>query len=187
MIDIVWDVKEDMLNMGYEHVEKAVLADMDKQKKLPKGRLVIARGGNTRALLERGKVDAVVGLENHGGRDFMHHRNSGLNQVLCKIAAQKSVIVCFSLQDILAGKGHVLGRIRQNIGLCRKYGVKMGFASFAKNRLEMRNPSDVKSLLEVLGMHPKEAKEALEVFWERINRNEAKKSPDYVCEGITKK
>jgi len=187
MIDIVLDLKENMLEMGYEHVERAVFVDMDKAKKIPKGDLVIAKGGNTRALLERGKVDAIMGLENHGGRDFMHHRNSGLNQVLCKIAAQKGVMVCIALPDLLSQKGHVLGRIRQNIKLCRKYGVKIGFASLAKDRLGMRNPNDVKSFLEVLGMHPKEAKDALEVFGRRISLNKARRDPDYICEGITKK
>lgn len=187
MIDIVQKIDKNMLKMGYDHVEKVTVVDMDKIKRPPKGDLVLVKGGNTRTLLEKGRVDAITGIENHPRRDFIHHRNSGLNQVLCKIAARKGVIICFNLPDILSGKPHVIGRIRQNIKLCRKYRVKMGFASLAKNYLEMRNPKDILALLEVLGMHPKEAQDALNVFWERICSNRAKKDPAYVCEGITKK
>ena len=121
--------------------------------------------------LENKKTDILVSPERNAKKDNLHFRDSGLNQVLCKIAADNKVAIGFSFSDILNSKERnvLLGRMRQNVELCRKYKIKMVLASFARNKYEQRNPRDLESLARVLGMNEKEIKEALNFKKKEIN------------------
>ena len=122
--------------------------------------------GNDRHAIEKSKANVVFGLETIATRDSMHHRNSGLNQVLCKLANKNNVIIGFSFSIILNTEGvarsQILGRLMQNIRLCRKYKIKTIIASFAEKPYDLRSCYDLKSVFICLGMHPKEAKDSLE-------------------------
>lgn len=104
-------------------------------------------------------INLIMGLEKKAEKDSLHQRISGLNQVYCKIAVRNKTAITFNLQDVLNARDKhiILGRIMQNIMLCRKYKVKMIIASFAKDKYGMRNPKDLMSLGISLGMTPKEA------------------------------
>lgn len=116
-----------------------------------------------RAFLEHNPPTIMYDFETIRSPDMMHERVSGLNQVLCKLAAGKTRVY-FSFRNILATQGmqraRLLGRIMQNIMLCRKYNVQIGIASFAINPYEMRSPYDLKSYFIQLKMTPEEAKDA---------------------------
>jgi len=105
-------------------------------------------------------------LEASPRHDALHQRASGLNHILARECAKKGVTVVFSVRSLLESHGErrsqLLGRIAQNISICRKYKVPMKIASFAKSPAGMRNPEDLKSLFVVLGMHPSEAIQALQ-------------------------
>lgn len=118
---------------------------------------------NNRKLLENKKLDILVSPEKTRKKDFIHHRNSGLNHVLCKLAKKNNIAIGISFNDILKSKERdkLIGRIMQNIRLCRKYKVKMVLASFATNKFEMRDAHDLMSFGICLGMNPGEAKKAL--------------------------
>lgn len=115
--------------------------------------------------IEKMKPDIMFSFEDSEKSDTMHQRYSGLNHVLCSFAFQNKVRVAFSFNLVLNSFGNhratILGRISQNISLCRKYKVKTLIASFAKNPSEMRSAKDLQSFFITLGMHPKEAKEAM--------------------------
>jgi len=118
-----------------------------------------------RIVFENKKVDIIFHLEDkRKPYDPTHFRNSGLNQVLCKLANKNNIHIGFSLDEILKSKNQslLIGRIKQNIKLCRKYKVKMVFASLAKDKYGLRLSKDLISLMKVLGMTPGEAKHALE-------------------------
>lgn len=126
----------------------------------------IAVGGEekkNRKTVESKDVDILIGLENAKERDFMHSRNSGLNQVLCKLAKKNKIAIGFNFREVLRSKnrGIILGRMMQNVRLCKKYGVKMVIFSGAKNELELKSAKDLVSFGVVLGMTPKDAKLAL--------------------------
>jgi len=136
-----------------------------KVKKL--ANIVVYRStGNDRHAIEKSRANVVFGLETIAARDSMHSRNSGLNQVLCKLANKNNVIIGFSFSGILNTDGvtrsQILGRTMQNIRLCRKYKVKTVVASFAEKPYEMRPYHDLKSVFICFGMHPEEAKNSLE-------------------------
>lgn len=116
-----------------------------------------------RTALESKQTDILLSPEKHVLKDFMHQRNSGLNHILCKLANKNNIAIGISFSDLLREKmlHKRLGRIMQNIKLCRKYKVKLVLASFAKNEYETRNPKDLITLAATLGMTASQIKEAL--------------------------
>lgn len=123
-------------------------------KHLNKSEIIVVHGGSdkvNRQVLDSNKVDIL--LDPHLGqrRDKMHQRDSGLNQVLVKLAKKNNVAIGISFKNILSSRAEDLGRIIQNIELCRKYKVKIVILEY-----EDRNPEDVNSLFKVLGMTAKE-------------------------------
>ena len=143
-----------------------------KAKKLTN--LVIYKStGNDRQVIEKSKQSIVFGLETIAVRDSMHYRNSGLNQILCKLANKNNIIIGFSFSSLLNTDGklrsQILGRMMQNIRLCRKYKVKTAIASFAEKPYDMRPCPDLKSVLISLGMHPAEASDSLENMYKRLS------------------
>lgn len=142
------------------------------QKQLAKAKTtrksIFVLGSNdiiNRIALER-KVDVLLSPEYARKKDFMHYRNSGLNHVLCKIAAKNNVAIGINFNDILKtkekDKALLIGRIMQNVRLCRKYKVKMILASFAAKADEMVNAYDLRSFANAIGMSPQQAKESVE-------------------------
>lgn len=107
-----------------------------------------------RATLESKKTKALVSPEYERKHDYITHRNSGLNQVLCKIAHDNDKAIIINFKDILQKKGKekaiLLGRIIQNIRLCRKYDVKLKIATFSSAKDEMRSSFDLKSFCSAI-------------------------------------
>src|SRR3989344_324869 len=116
-----------------------------------------------REAVENKQVDILLAPERIGKKDRLNQRDSGLNDILCKFAKENDVAIGFSFADLLNSKFRavLLGRMMQNVRLCRKYKVRMVLGSFAKNSWEMRAPNDLLALGQVLGMAPKEAMIAL--------------------------
>jgi RNase P/RNase MRP subunit p30 len=116
----------------------------------------------------------------------MHFRASGLNQILCRLAKKNKVLIAVPLKLInnSENKPMMLGRIMQNIILCRRYKVSQLIASFAEKPYEMKSPNDLMSLAITLGMDIAPAKKSLNSVYEKISENLKKRSPDYLGEGI---
>lgn len=99
-------------------------------------------------------VNFVYNNETEAQKDFIHQRRSGLNHVLLKEMAEKNIGVIFSYSELQnsnsRGKALILGRIKQNIKLCRKYGVNCEFACLSGNVSSMRNILDVAALSRLL-------------------------------------
>ncbi len=107
---------------------------------------------NARAAFESPFYDIVFGLEKSKENDFMKQRNSGLNQVLCKIAASKNKIYGFNFNDVLNSKNRplIMGRMMQNIELCKKYKVQTIIFSGAKEPYELRAGKDLESFFKTI-------------------------------------
>ena len=126
-----------------------------KQKKL----LVLAKPETEemlRFLIERTAVDIIFGMEKINPKDSVHFPRGGIDQVICKLAADNGKVLAFSFNDILCAKdvlirAKLMNRMRFNIKLCKKYKVKMFFSSFAKNKMELRSANDLKAFWCCLG------------------------------------
>ncbi len=135
------------------------------EKKVQKDFLCFVKNPeDARFVFEKSRPYCVFDLELQL-KDFMHHRGSGFNHVMARFAAEKDVHLGFSFRSILSSpsvqRAQIIGRLKQNIRLCRKYKVKTIVASFAESLYEMRSPHDLANFFAVLGMHPKEAKDSL--------------------------
>jgi|TARA_Y100000034_G_scaffold25971_1_gene31004 RNase P/RNase MRP subunit p30 len=106
-----------------------------------------------RKILEKEKIKILL-LNQSEKKDFMKQRNSGLNQVLAKIAKKKNIIIGINFDEILSSSGkrkaEIFARIKQNIKLCNKNKLKMKFIFL--NKKNNRDIHDLKSLGLVLGM-----------------------------------
>ena len=97
-----------------------------------------------RACLEHKKTNALLSPEFERKKDFINYRNSGLNQVLCKIARDNKKIIIENLSDLQGDKktrALLLGKIMQNARLCRKYKTKFILTFFNKmfSAFELKN------------------------------------------------
>jgi RNase P/RNase MRP subunit p30 len=104
-----------------------------------------------RKILEKEDISILL-LNQSGRKDKLKQRDSGLNQVLAKIAKKRDIAIGINLDEIIfaksIAKAKILARVSQNIKLCNKNKVKMKFIA-EKNE---RNLYDLKSLGLVLGM-----------------------------------
>ncbi len=138
-------------------------AEVKQISSFKKSKLVFAKG--SRAAIEAG-AHVLFDFETDKREDFIHHRASGLNHVLCALAKKKNCIIAFNFNSILNAddvfQAKIIGRIQQNIKLCRKYKVPVLPLSFAKVPFEMRSPGDLRAFFLDIGMHPKEISVAQE-------------------------
>ncbi len=99
------------------------------------------------------------------GRDHLHWRNAGLTSQILQLAQKHGIAIGFCFSSVLEREGversQVLGRMMQNVRLCRKYRVGMVLCSFACDIYGLRSASDLQSFGRILGMTPGEAKQAL--------------------------
>lgn len=101
-----------------------------------------------RFILENKKVSMLL-LNHKLGKDKLKERNSGLNQVLAKIARDNNITLAINLEELNTEnkkeRAEILARMLQNIKLIKKY----------KNKLKILNYKDkynTRSLLIVLGL-----------------------------------
>ena len=99
------------------------VSELRKELNKSKSRIVILGGDDkiNRAAVESKKTFLLVSPERFVNKDYMHSRNSGLNQVLCKLASRNNVAIGFDFCLVYNSKnrGLVLGRMMQNVRLCR--------------------------------------------------------------------
>jgi len=104
----------------------------------------------SRKILEKEKIDTLVILQSKR-KDRQKQRDSGLNQVLVKIAKKNKIKIGICLDEIIEAepklKAKILARVIQNIKLCAKNKVQMKFCGNIA-----RDMYDKKSLGLVLGM-----------------------------------
>ncbi len=144
--------------MNFNIISPKNINDINKSIKRNYFNIVI--GGNeiiNRKIVENKNVQLLLDSE-PDEEDFMHYRNSGLNQVLIKLAKKNNVSIGFSFNKILKSdnkeKAKLFGKIMQNIRLCNKYKVKMNIINFIKDESDERNIKDLKDLGLTLGMLP---------------------------------
>ncbi len=151
MIDIIYGQPKE--NLGFHKVINAKIFHIVEGLTEEKNRKAV----------ENKQVDILLAPERAGKKDRLTQRDSGLNHVLCALAKQNDVAIGFSFSDVLNTKYRavLVGRMMQNVRLCRKYKVRMVLASFAKDPEDMRPANELLAFGQTIGMTPKEATIAL--------------------------
>jgi ribonuclease P/MRP protein subunit RPP1 len=121
--------------------------------------LVIIKGGNekiNRLAVENKQVDILLSPEDNNRKDSFFIKKSGINQVMCRLAKANGVSIGINFSDLLnsTGKERIvrLGRMIQNVKICKKFGVNIVIGTFAENKYELRSDDCLKSFAKVLGM-----------------------------------
>ncbi|MFQ5621180.1 MAG: RNase P subunit p30 family protein [Candidatus Nanoarchaeia archaeon] len=138
-----------------------------KPQKMPKTKIPLvgcndikAGTDKVRGMIEQRRAKVIYNFETLSKKDYMHHRGSGMNQVLAKLLANREMGVGFAFSTLLHARsewrGRLAGRLLQNIKLCRKYKVPMIVGSFATRPYEVRSFHDLQAYYCSVGMHPKE-------------------------------
>ncbi|MBI2630563.1 hypothetical protein HYW76_05685 [Candidatus Pacearchaeota archaeon] len=144
-------IKSNSIEDAKKQIEKAY---KEKQEVIIEGRDI----SYNRIMLENKKLNALI-LNHKNKRDKLKQRDSGLNQVLCKIARENNITFTIDINELKTEnkkeKAEILSRIIQNIKLINKF----------KNKLKIINYQDkynAKSLLATLGLPTNLAKSAVE-------------------------
>jgi len=111
-----------------------------------------------RKLLEYGKLDILLGIEKGSRKDGLRQLDSGMNEFLAKLAAKNKVAIGIDLEDLnkesKRQKALRIGRIMQNVRLCRKAKCKLKLINY-------KNKINAQAFLMSLGASSHQAKEAL--------------------------
>lgn len=131
------------------------------QKLKKEGKEVVVQAQNdefNRKVFEISDVDMVVGLEMHERKDRMKQRDSGLNEIHCKLAAKNKIKIGVDVKKISkldkAEKARALARIIQNIRLCKRTGAKIIALNGSKQ--------DIRDLFLSLKASTSQAKQAVQ-------------------------
>ena len=105
-----------------------------------------------RFAIEHTSTDIILGAEQIHPKDTVQYPRSGLDPVLCKIAAEKGKTVGFSFSDVLNAKHpeRLLARMKLNLSLCQKYNVPILFSNFSISPDELRSKADLWAFLKML-------------------------------------
>ncbi len=137
-------------------MKTAALARTANQAKALKGRYDYVVAPCAREFFESRFVDFILEPENGNRQDFIHHRNSGLNQVLLKLCQAtakrpgKAIITTTSLLLNAKRPETVLGRMMQNARWCRKYKIAYHVTSGARSSWEQRDAEGLKAVGRIL-------------------------------------
>lgn len=134
------------------------IQSMASKKKKPI--VVLSQDGDyNQKILDNKYVDALVLNESRIAKDYMKQRDSGLNEVLCKLAKKNGIKIAVDANAI-ARKSDIeqakaLARLGQNIMLCKKSGCDLViYGDFDKK--------SIMSLFLTLGASTSQAKKAAE-------------------------
>ena len=133
--------------------KKEILVGIQKAKGKKQQVVYLAKDEETlRFVVEKTGADIVLGVERIHPKDSVHYLRSGLDQVLCSLAAKRDIAFGFSFVEILNSmhRPKLLGRMMANIQLCKKYNVRMVFSTFASDPWELRSAADLNALWRVL-------------------------------------
>ena len=155
--------------------------------------LVIGLGGLNkinRFFLEDTSVDFLKDPQNtlfQNKTDFIHHLNTGLNQILCTFAKEKEIGFLFDLnilQSSSKAKVRDFGRMNANLKLARKYGVKSHISFIISNVNQIKDAKQMEKLPHLFDLSTKQIKESNTILEEKIKENAFKKSEGYISRGI---
>lgn len=145
-------------------LKSGVMVNPAKQSLRPNQINVVPNSKSSRYFFESKKTSMIFNLE-LGRKEYMHHRNSGLNQVLCKFLKDNEIRLALNFSLILDSYGpkraSIMGRMAQNIRFAGKYGFGCVICSFAKEPAQMRSPEDLIAFFSLLGMEIDVAKSSM--------------------------
>ncbi len=114
-----------------------------------------------RKMLENPDINILLSPELHNRKEPLKQRDSGLNEILCRIAKNNSIKIGIDIDEIKKlnnkDKSKVLARVIQNINLCKKTGAEL--VLFPRNKYKKQ---DLMGFLQSLKSSTIQAKKAVQ-------------------------
>ncbi|MFH1521666.1 MAG: RNase P subunit p30 family protein [archaeon] len=133
------------------------------------GKLIAIVGGDdafNRRAIESLKIDYLISPEAKNRGDNLKQRDSGINHVVAKEAVKKGVAIIIDFNEIQKLKGKEkalrLGRLIQNVKICRKAGCDIKIASLGFNQKSLVDERGRKSFGVSLGMSSVQATKSVQ-------------------------
>ena len=131
-----------------------------KQGAINKKIIVVAQTPEfNRKILEYGKFDTLLSVENSAKKSSLRQLDSGLNEVLAKIALKNGISIGINLLELKKlekrERAIRLTKIRQNMDICEKTHTEISLLNY-------HNKKNALSFLLSLGLSSKKAKKVLE-------------------------
>lgn len=126
------------------------------KQKRNKADVLVYKGGNeklNRKAAEDTRVDVLLHPEK--GR-----KDSGVDHVIAEKASNNKVAIGLDFRQLMTDsktKSHILKHWRRNLMLCEKYDAPYIITSGAEEKLDLRAPRDLKSIIESLGYNGSKA------------------------------
>ncbi|MBM3232764.1 hypothetical protein FJZ18_01195 [Candidatus Pacearchaeota archaeon] len=138
-------------------------SDFDKARKMlmkESSPVIVKASGDqfNRKIIEYGKFDILLSPEKGERKGSLRSIDSGFNEVLARISAKNGISIGIDIQELRSlpkkEKATRLSKIKQNIRLCRKAGVRISL-------LGGRDQRDATQLLMALGASTMQIKRAI--------------------------
>jgi len=130
--------------------------------------IILVDGGDeaiNRKASECWEVDILAHPERNSNKDFMHQRNSGIDHIMARFMHERCIAIEISFAEVLNSSGisraRILGRMRQNVILAKKYKTPVVLTSGARDKWGLRAPGDLMAFGRCLGMTELEARGAV--------------------------
>ncbi len=144
---------------------------------------------DAREASETWEVDLIADPELNADRDPVNQWSGGLDHIMCSFMNERGIGYCVNADNILDAGGRdrvrVLGRITQNIRLCKKYKVKVVFACGTRSKWNVRSPHDLMEIAKLTGLSSSDARKTVsknpQFFIDKaVKRND----PDVLLKGL---
>ena len=151
--------------------------------------IIIGLGGLNkinRFFLEETQIDFLQDPQNslfNPKIDFIHHFNSGINEVLCKFAKDKEIGFLFSLNFLNNKTKYMakeLGRVNQNIVFAQKYKIPFYFNYIIEKLEDIKNKHELIWIMSLFSINNENKSLSLITLKNKIDKNILKKSPEYI-------
>jgi len=147
-------IKTDNINQARKEIQ-----EFKKQKKP-----VIVQADSeefNRKILENKEIEIFLSPEMNTRKDSLRQQDSGLNEVLCKLAKKNDIKIGIDLTKIMSlhssEKAEVLARIIQNIELCKR--TKTQIIIYPNNF----SKQEIQAFFKTLGASTQQATEAQQI------------------------
>lgn len=113
--------------------------------------------GINRAASECWEVDVLCHPEKTGEKDPMDYKSSGIDHITARFMSERFIAIEINFSEVLNSnsitRSRVLGRMKQNLVLAKKYKVPVVITSGAKDVWGLRAPRELISFGISLGMN----------------------------------
>jgi len=165
----------------FTNFKKLVNVDVNFRKKFD---LLLVKGGDlkmNREAVQNPFCDFLI-------NPFENREDPGINHIFAKKAFQNNIGIVINIKNVKSKNSYEenknLSKILEIAKLCRKYKVPFLFASFAKDKYELKDYKFFEAFEYVLGFEEKEIKENWKRVMKILEESKKRRSDKWIMPGV---